>query len=237
MLAIRIMSARARPVPVADVREHGREHVVVGEVTTTVVRVVRDEDVALAELVDTEELEREPDRQRRREHELRDADRQRCEASARSRIVALRSFDWLRMGVVAVRDTYVAISKQIVSIAPRTTSAVTGSTVGASLMRPRLLASSTRSTYVMVPSSSPDVSVTNLTLASRILPPAAIGSLPLFRSRRAARAGPLGPRLPAPQGTCGAVGSLPPWSCRAPSTSTSACWRTASRRTPPSRRA
>ena len=47
-----------------------------------------------------------------------------------SRIVALRSFDWLRIGVVAVRDTYVAISKQMVSIAPRTTSAVTGSTVG-----------------------------------------------------------------------------------------------------------
>ncbi len=46
-----------------------------------------------------------------------------------SRMVALRSFDWLRMGVVAVRDTYMAISKQTVSMVPRMTSAVTGSTV------------------------------------------------------------------------------------------------------------
>ena len=40
--------------------------------------------------------------------------------------MALRSLLWLRIGVVAVRDTYVAISKQMVSIAPRMTSAVTG---------------------------------------------------------------------------------------------------------------
>ena len=40
-------------------------------------------------------------------------------------MVALRSLDWLRIGVVAVRETYVAISKQMVSMAPRTTSAVT----------------------------------------------------------------------------------------------------------------
>src|SRR5579862_2651353 len=43
-------------------------------------------------------------------------------------MVALRSLDWLRIGVVAVRDTYVAISKQTVSIADRMTSAVTAST-------------------------------------------------------------------------------------------------------------
>jgi len=43
--------------------------------------------------------------------------------------VALRSLDWFRIGVVAVRDTYVAISKQTVSIAERMTSAVTASTV------------------------------------------------------------------------------------------------------------
>ena len=42
-----------------------------------------------------------------------------------SRIVALRSLLWFRIGVVAVRDTYVAISKHTVSIAPRSTSAVT----------------------------------------------------------------------------------------------------------------
>ena len=45
-----------------------------------------------------------------------------------SRTVALRSFDWFRIGVVAVRDTYSAISKQTVSMPPRMTSAVTGST-------------------------------------------------------------------------------------------------------------
>ena len=63
--------------------------------------------------------------------------------------MALRSFDWLRIGVVAVRDTYSAISKQTVSIPPRMTSAVTGSTVGASEMRPRLPARRTRSTFVI----------------------------------------------------------------------------------------
>ena len=47
-----------------------------------------------------------------------------------SRIVALRSFDWLRIGVVAVRETNVAISKQTVSIAERMTSAVTTSMPG-----------------------------------------------------------------------------------------------------------
>ena len=45
-----------------------------------------------------------------------------------SRMVALRSLLWLRIGVVAVRDTKVAISKQMVSIPDRMTSAVTGST-------------------------------------------------------------------------------------------------------------
>jgi hypothetical protein len=54
-----------------------------------------------------------------------------------SRMVALRSLLWLRIGVVAVRETYVAISKQMVSIAPRMTSAVTWSTVGRSWRRPR----------------------------------------------------------------------------------------------------
>src|SRR5579864_5022292 len=44
-------------------------------------------------------------------------------------IVALRSLDWLRIGVVDVRDTKVAISKHTVSIADRMTSAVTASTV------------------------------------------------------------------------------------------------------------
>src|SRR5438874_11777547 len=56
-------------------------------------------------------------------------------ASAASRpfqsmIVALRSFDWLRIGVVAVRETWMAISNAIVSRAPRITSAVIGSTAG-----------------------------------------------------------------------------------------------------------
>src|SRR5205823_4259239 len=44
-----------------------------------------------------------------------------------SMIVALRSFDWLRIGVVAVRETWIAISKAIVSKAPRMTSAEIGS--------------------------------------------------------------------------------------------------------------
>src|SRR4030095_6301322 len=47
-----------------------------------------------------------------------------------SRIVALRSLLWLRIGVVAVSDTCVAISYATVSIAPRITSTVTGSTAG-----------------------------------------------------------------------------------------------------------
>ena len=76
------MSTMRRP-PVAVVGEDRREHVVVGEVAAAVVRVVGDEHVALAELVDAEELEREAHRQRRREHELRDADRQRGEAALR----------------------------------------------------------------------------------------------------------------------------------------------------------
>ena len=42
-----------------------------------------------------------------------------------SRMVALRSFDWLRIGVVAVLDTYVAISNETVSMAERITDAVT----------------------------------------------------------------------------------------------------------------
>ena len=66
--------------PGAVVGEHRCEHVVVGEVAAAVVRVVGDEDVTLAELVAPEELEREPNGQRRREHELGDADRQRREA-------------------------------------------------------------------------------------------------------------------------------------------------------------
>ena len=66
-----------------SVGEHRREHVVVGEVAAAVVRVVGDEHVALAELVGAEELEREAHRQRRREHELRDADRQRGEPALR----------------------------------------------------------------------------------------------------------------------------------------------------------
>src|SRR5437763_17116143 len=47
-----------------------------------------------------------------------------------SRMVALRSLDWLRIGVVAVKETCVAISNAIVSSAPRMTSAVTGSIFG-----------------------------------------------------------------------------------------------------------
>jgi hypothetical protein len=39
----------------------------------------------------------------------------------------------LRIGVVAVRETYVAISKQIVSIADLMTLAVTGSMAGRSI--------------------------------------------------------------------------------------------------------
>ena len=64
-----------------------------------------------------------------------------------SRMVALRSFDWLRIGVVAVRETYAAISKHTVSIAERTTSAVTGSTSAWAARRSRRPASCTRSTF------------------------------------------------------------------------------------------
>src|SRR5438034_6297062 len=65
-----------------------------------------------------------------------------------SRIEPLRSLDWLRMGVVAVRLTYVAISQHTVSIAPRMTSAVTGSTAVPSASLPLCPASSTRSTSI-----------------------------------------------------------------------------------------
>ena len=90
------------------------------------VRVVGDEHVAGVELA-VEELEAEAHRQRRRLSmncgmPTDSAARRPCP----SRIVALRSLLWLRIGVVAVRDTNVAISKQIVSIAERITSAVTG---------------------------------------------------------------------------------------------------------------
>ena len=53
-----------RATAVAVVGEHRREHVVVGEVPAAVVRIVGDEHVALAELGDAEELEREAHRQR-----------------------------------------------------------------------------------------------------------------------------------------------------------------------------
>ena len=63
-------------MPVDDDRG---EHVVVGQVPAAVVRVVGHEDVALAELVDAEEVEGEAHRQRRGQHELRDADAERGE--------------------------------------------------------------------------------------------------------------------------------------------------------------
>src|SRR5580698_2711623 len=53
-----------------------------------------------------------------------------------SRIVALRSLLWLRIGVVAVRETNVAISKQTVSMAERITSAVTRSIAASSRFMP-----------------------------------------------------------------------------------------------------
>ena len=65
-----------------------------------------------------------------------------------SRMVALRSLDWLRMGVVAVRETYMAISKQTVSMVPRMTSAVTGSTVPSAMRRSLGPASACRSTFM-----------------------------------------------------------------------------------------
>ena len=85
-VAVMALDARDQhhaPGAVGTVGEHGREHVVVGEVAATVVRVVGDEHVALVELVDAEEVEREPHRQGRREHELWDADRQRGQAARR----------------------------------------------------------------------------------------------------------------------------------------------------------
>jgi hypothetical protein len=81
---------------VDHVGEHGREHVVVGEVAAAVVGVVGHEHVALPELLDPEEVEGEAHRQRGREHELRDPHRQCGERPWASRMVALRSLDWLR---------------------------------------------------------------------------------------------------------------------------------------------
>ena len=62
--------------------EDGREHIEVREVSAPVVGIVGDEHVAGVELT-FEELETEPDRQRRAQHELRDADRESGEASLR----------------------------------------------------------------------------------------------------------------------------------------------------------
>ena len=91
--------------------EDRREDVVVGQVAAAVVGIVGDQHVALEQAVGAEELEREAHRQRRAEHELRDADADSAARAPRaSRMVALRSFDWLRIGVVAVRLTCVAIS-------------------------------------------------------------------------------------------------------------------------------
>ena len=74
----------------AVVVEHRREHVEVGEVPAAVVRVVGDDHVTRVQLV-AEEVDREPHRQCRAQHELRDADRQRGEAavSVEDRRVAL----------------------------------------------------------------------------------------------------------------------------------------------------
>src|SRR5450631_2947959 len=68
-----------------------------------------------------------------------------------SRMVALRSLDWLRMGVVAVRETYMAISKHMVSMAPRMTSAVTGSTLPSAIRRSLGPANAFRSTFMAPP--------------------------------------------------------------------------------------
>jgi hypothetical protein len=89
--------------PVVD--HDGGVDVVVGQVTAAVVGVVADEHVALAPFLRGEEVQGEAHRQRGGEHELRDADRQRGEPPRESRTVALRSLDWLRIGVVAVRLT------------------------------------------------------------------------------------------------------------------------------------
>ena len=152
------------------------------------VGVVGDEDVALVELVDAEELEREAHRQRGREHELRDADRQRGEPALCVEDVALRSFDWLRIGVVAVRETYSAISKQTVSMPPRITSAVTGSTRSASEMRARLAGEPHEIDVRHVSSacvvSEPDVNVRIVDQASEGSQPAGASSKPELEARR-----------------------------------------------------
>ena len=60
--------------------EDRREHVEVGKVTTAVIRIVGDDHVAGLQLV-AEEVDGETHRQRRRQHELRDPDRERGEAA------------------------------------------------------------------------------------------------------------------------------------------------------------
>src|ERR1700722_17792498 len=67
-----------------------------------------------------------------------------------SRMVALRSLDWFKMGVVAVRLTYIAISKQTVSMVPRMTSAGTGSPVPSAIRRSRGPARAFRSTFMVI---------------------------------------------------------------------------------------
>src|SRR6516164_1140635 len=85
-----------------------------------------------------------------------------------SRMVALRSLDWLRMGVVAVRDTYMAISKQTVSIVPRMTSAVTGSTAPPAMRRSLGPASAFMSTSMDPPSGPPRRAVGRCALSARV---------------------------------------------------------------------
>ena len=78
-----------------------------------------------------------------------------------SSTVALRSFDWFRIGVVAVRETYSAISKQTVSMPPANHLGGDGIDALVAEMRARLPASRTRSTLVMgIPR---DRTVSNLT--------------------------------------------------------------------------
>ncbi len=90
--------------------EDGREDVVVRPMPAAMIRIIGDEHVAVVEAVRSKELQREAYRQRRAEHELRDADTEDGGHPEASRMVALRSFDWLRIGVVAVKLTCVAIS-------------------------------------------------------------------------------------------------------------------------------
>jgi hypothetical protein len=71
------------------------------------------------------------------------------------------------MGVVAVRDTYCAISKHTVSMPPRITSAVTGSTAREPERRPRLPARRTRSTLVMIAPPVESLGVEALVVAER----------------------------------------------------------------------